>query len=139
MASEDQLDLFDATRPLRDAARVEQLPATARELIEIIGLDATIDLVKMYGGDELRIPLVVDGNSHMWAALAEAIGRDAAMRLVERCKATTIYVPMCVSALRSERNRDIIRRYDAGEPFDSIRRSYKISRSYLFRLLKRPV
>ena len=40
---------------------------------------------------------------------------------------------------RAYRNREIIRRIDAGEGFESVRRSYKISRSYLFRLLKKPI
>lgn len=134
-----QLDLFDATQPLRKPEHADALPKTAQYLVEIIGLDATIDLVKEEGGNELKIPGAVAGTSHMWERLVEIIGPTAAEALVRRCADTVVYVPTCAATLRRARNRDIIRRYDAGEPFDSIRRSYKISRSYLFRLLKRPV
>lgn len=139
MSHTHQMELFDATQPLRKPEQAEALPATAQYLVDIIGLDATIDLVKEEGGNELKIPSAVAGTSRMWDRLVEVIGPTAAKALVQRCANTAIYVPTCAAALRLVRNREIIRRYDAGEPFDSIRRSYKISRSYLFRLLKRPV
>lgn len=107
--------------------------------MEIIGLDATIDLVREEGGNELHLPEVIDGPSVAWARLVEIIGHDAAKLLVQGWPDTRVYVPMCAAPLRAVRHREIVRRYDAGEPFESIRRSYKISRSYLFRLLKRPV
>lgn len=133
----EQLSLFDATLPLRSEAHAEELPATARRLVEVIGLDATIDLVKMYGGDEPVIPSVVGGNSRVWAQLEECIGPEAAAALVREFGNTPIYVPFCSAALRAARNREIVSAYDAGEPFDSIRRRYKVSRSYLYRLMKR--
>lgn len=133
-----QLDLFDTTQPLRQQEHADALPKTAQYLVEIIGLDATIDLVKAEAGNDLRIPSAVGGTSVMWARLVETIGPSAAKALVERCRNTTVYVPYCARALQLARNRDIIRRYDAGEPFESIRRSYKISRSYMFRVLKKP-
>jgi hypothetical protein len=133
----EQLSLFDSTLPLRDASRVDELPATALQLIEIIGLDATIDLVRAEGGNDLPIPEVIGGKSRMWQHLVGLIGADAAGKLVERCRGTPVYVPMCAAALRAFRNRDILERFDRGERFDSIRRSYKISRSYLYRLLKK--
>lgn len=135
---EEQLSLFDATAPLRNIENSRQLPKTAQELVSVIGLEATIDLVKMFGGDELHIPEVVDGTSRMWPALVEAAGRNAAVQLVKHFAGTRIYVPMCEAALMHQRNREIVERFDAGEPFDAIRRRYRMSRSYLFRVLKKP-
>lgn len=137
-AHTEQLSLFDPTVPLRREEHITQLPKTARELVEVIGLDATIDLVKMFGGDEITVPGLVDGEARMWDLLVECIGREAAVKLVQRYRENRIYVPMCQAALRMLRNQEIISAYDAGEPFDAIRRRHKISRSYLFRLLKRP-
>lgn len=134
-----QFSLFDETVPLRRVDQADLLPKTARELVDAIGLEATIDLVKMFGGDELTMPGLVDGESRTWELLVECIGREAAARLVERFRGTTVYVPMCRAALRAERNREIIASYDGGEPFDSIRRRHRLSRSYLFRLLKKSV
>jgi hypothetical protein len=136
-AHPSQLSLFDVTAPLRNMADAVGLPKTARDLVDLIGLDATIDLVKMFGGDELHIPEVVDGTSRLWPVLVEAAGRAAAVSLVEHFAGTRVYVPMCRAALLTLRNREIIQRYDAGEPFDAIRRHYKMSRSYLFRVLKK--
>lgn len=133
-----QLSLFDSTAPLRSAENVDQLPKTARALVEVIGIDATIDLVKMFGGDEFYLPEAVDGASKLWAALVEAMGRDATVKLVEAFGATRIYVPTCQAALLKLRNQEIVASYDAGEPFDAIRRRHRVSRSYLFRLLKKP-
>ena len=134
-----QLGLFDSTVQLRSADHVDRLPATAHELVEVVGLDSTIDLVRMFGGDELKIPERTDGDSRIWTALLDAVGKQAATQLVERFAGTRIYVPMCKSALLNFRNREIVQAYDAGEPFDAIRRRHRLSRSYLFRLLKKPV
>ncbi len=138
-APANQLDMFDVGQVLCQKENAQVLPEVVQQLNALIGLDATIALVKEEGGNELRLPSVVDGSSPMWARLVEIVGHNAAELLVRCWPDTRLYVPMCSPALRAQRNRDIVQRYDAGESFESIRRSYKISRSYLFRLLKRPV
>ena len=132
-----QYSLFDSTMPLRDKTEVESLPGTARELISVMGLDATIDLVKAFGGDDLKIPEVINGTSRMWAILVETVGATAATKLVEGFGGTVCYVPLCQAALRDRRHRDIQRRYDAGEQFDALRRELNCSRSQLYRVLKK--
>lgn len=139
VATTQQLSLFDSTTALRRPDHVDELPKTARAIVDVIGLDATIDLVKMFGGDELKVPERIDGVSRAWEALVETIGRAATVQLVEAFGNTRIYVPMCRSALLNLRNQEIVRSYDSGEPFDAIRRRYRVSRSYLFRLLKKPL
>ena len=134
----EQYSLFDTTMPLRDEGEVEKLPESARELIEVIGLNATIDLIKDYPGDELKIPTMINGASRVWEQLVESIGPQDAEKLVARYKGTMLYVPTCRMALLAHRNREIIRRFDAGEPFDAIRRDIKVSRRHMYRLLKLP-
>lgn len=134
-----QFSLFDSTVPLRSEIAREDLPATARELVEVIGIDATIDLVKMFGGDDLKIPEVVNGTSRMWEILVETVGPDAAAKLVHRYAGTPIYIPVCRMALIAHRDRAIIQRFDAGEPFDKLRREHKITRRHLYRILKKPL
>lgn len=107
--------------------------------MEVIGIDATIDLVKMFGGDELKIPEVVNGTSRMWSILVETVGEDAAKKMVHRYAGTVVYIAKCQAALIIQRNREIVRRYDAGESFDKLRREYKLTRSWLFRVLKKPI
>lgn len=135
----EQFSLFDATMPLRSESAQDDLPGTARELVEVIGIDATIDLVKMFGGDDLKIPEVVNGTSRMWGILVETVGPAAAPKLVQRFAGTVIYIPTCAAALRIHRDREIIRRFDAGEPFDALRREHKITRRHLYRILKKPL
>lgn len=137
LPSRDQFGLFDETTSLRQTRYMEDLPDAAHTLIEVIGLQATIDLVKAHGGDEIKVPAVVEGNSRAWAMLDESIGPEAARRLVEsRFKGTPVYVPLCTAALLAARDREIVRRINAGEPFDQVRSSHRMSRSWLYRLLK---
>lgn len=117
---------------------VEELPKTAQELVRAIGLNATIDLVKMFGGNEFYLPGTNEGMAKLWAWLVEAVGAHAAEQLVEHFGGTRIYVPTCRDELLKLRNREICERYNSGEPFAAIRWRFKVSRSYLFRLLKKP-
>lgn len=135
----EQFSLFDVTMPLRSEVAQDDLPKTARELVQVIGLDSTIDLVKMCSGDELKIPEVINGSSRVWAMLVDAVGPDAASRLVQRYAGTPLYVPTCAVALRAHRDREIIRRIDAGEDFDVVRRDNKITRRHMYRVLKKPL
>lgn len=134
-----QYSLFEPTLPLRKEDDIEQLPATAQYLVEVMSLQATIDLVDAFGGDDLKVPQVVNGESRMWSALVEIIGPSEAKKLVERCGGTSVYVPTCHMALLRHRNRDIVTRYDAGTPLDALRREYKMTRRNLYRVLKMPV
>src|SRR5437868_3754156 len=137
-APREQFALFDSTAPLRQTRHMEDLPDTAHALIEVIGLQATIDMVAAHGGNDIKVPAVVDGTSRAWALLEETVGRDAATKLVNsHFQDTPVYVPMCAAALRAERNRDIVRRLETGEEFDSVRRRHRVSRSYLYRLLNK--
>ncbi|MBX3588749.1 MAG: hypothetical protein KF796_19125 [Ramlibacter sp.] len=133
--SPDQFSLFDPTVELRHQDGVDGLPASAQELVSIIGLDATIDLVKRCGGDELKIPENVGGSSRVWALLVETIGEGNAGKLVDRYAGTPLYIAKCATALRDHRNQALIARLHAGEDFDSVRRSADVSRRHLWRLL----
>lgn len=124
--------------PLRSASAREALPATARELVQVIGIDATIDLVKMFGGDELKIPVNIEAAPRIRDILIETIGPAAAEKLVQRYTGTWLYIPTCRIALIALRDRSIIERFDAGEDFDKLRREHKITRRHLYRILKKP-
>lgn len=87
------------------------LPAVIQWLVETIGHGHTMALVREFGGQELRIPMAE--GSDTWAALAEVIGDRAMKQLaaeigIER----EIYIAKCERALKQDRNRKIIARYD---------------------------
>lgn len=134
-----QFSLFDTTVPLRNESAAQDLPATARELVDLVGIDATINLVKDFAGDDLKIPEVINGTSRMWAILVETIGPDAAAKLVKRYAGMPIYVPTCHLALLGQRDRQIVQAFDAGEPFDKVRRDFKLTCRNLYRILKKPL
>ncbi|MGE0333181.1 MAG: hypothetical protein AB7P37_21080 [Ramlibacter sp.] len=131
----EQFNLFDSTMPLRNEDAVGGLPESIQELVDVIGLNATIDLVKVSGGDDLKVPEVVDGDSRAWAFLVENIGHEAATKLVERYKGTVLYVAKCDAALRQYRNDHYLSRIRAGEDFNAVRRESGMTRRHLFRLL----
>lgn len=131
----EQFALFDATMPLRNEGAVDELPESVQELVDVIGLEATIDLVKWAGGNELKVPEVVDGTSQVWAQLVEHVGREAAVKLVDRYSGTPLYVAKCEAALRVARDRSVVQRLRAGEDFDDVRRSINVTRRHMFRLL----
>lgn len=87
------------------------LPAVIQEIVRLIGYPRAMDMVREFGGQELRIPRAEGGDT--WAALVEVIGEPATRRLaaeigVER----EIYIAFCYAALKVERNRRIVARYD---------------------------
>ncbi len=87
------------------------LPAVIREIIRLIGHGPAMALVREFGGQELRIP--VTDASETWAALVEVIGEQATNALCAALAGETIYIALCAEAVRAERNRAMIARYDA--------------------------
>lgn len=87
------------------------LPTVVQDLIGIIGHARTMALVREFGGQNLRIPR--SDSSDTWAALAEVIGEPATRQL---CAAIglerEIYIARCEQALKQDRNRKLIARYE---------------------------
>ena len=87
------------------------LPATIEALIGIIGHSKTRDLVREFGGQNLRIPRTE--MSEVWGALVEVIGEKATRRLSDALGGEgEIYISKCDAAMRDDRNRKMIQRYD---------------------------
>lgn len=87
------------------------LPAVIQEIVRLIGYGRAMDMVREFGGQELRIPRA-EGCS-TWAALVEVIGERSTRKLaaeigIER----EIYIARCERALKQERNRKMIARYE---------------------------
>lgn len=121
---------------LRVTRNMELLPAAAHELIEVIGLQACINLVASRGGQEFKVPEVIGGESREWKRLVDAVGYDAATKLVERCAGTAVYVPMCKAALREERDRTILQLREDGASLDALGSQFNMTRRHLFRIIK---
>lgn len=86
------------------------LPPTIEIFVSLIGHGPTMDLVRAFGGNDFRFPARREGAN--WEALIELIGERQAARLIERFDGDEVYIALCDRALRADRNRRLIARYD---------------------------
>lgn len=98
----------------KETAYVSQLPAKARELVDFLGLPATLLLVKEYGGQTFMIP---KGRRALGVAriaeLGEIIGTEAAQKLCHTYGGEYLSVPACKRALLALRDADMQAHFDA--------------------------
>lgn len=94
---------------------VELLPATARELVRVVGLTAVIKLIESHGGTSLLVPQGKNrAGQAAYEALAELIGYKEMAALAEHYRGDDVlYIPSCKAALRAVRNRLIRADFDA--------------------------
>lgn len=93
------------------AADLANLPPMIREFVRLVGHAKTMRLVADFGGTRLRMTDSEDHPDHQ--ALIESIGAKATKALTAAFKAEgEVYVAKCDRALRDDRNRRIIQRYD---------------------------
>lgn len=86
------------------------LPVVVQEIIRHIGHGHAMTLVREFGGQDLRIPR--GEGSDLWAALAETIGERATKALCAALGGEEIYIALCHQALKHDRNRKMIARYE---------------------------
>lgn len=84
-------------------ARLQELPKSVQELVELIGIDAALAIVQERGGIRLCVPR--QAREDHW--LVPLIGLDALRALVAHYDGEEIDVPRCASALRAARERQI--------------------------------
>lgn len=87
------------------------LPKTIQTIVELIGHADAMALVRELGGREIRVPATKAGAT--WEYLVEIVGPTSAARLWERYRGTELYIALCTRALKADRNRLMITRYDA--------------------------
>lgn len=90
---------------------VEQLPKTARDLVEVIGLPATLALVEQFKGRMLPVPKLI-GRGAQYHAIAEVIGEPATNALCAHAGGTEIPVPKCVEAIRAHTHNKLRQDFD---------------------------
>ena len=86
------------------------LPAVVQEIVGIIGHGPAMELVRAFGGQELRVPKT--DASDTWAALVEIIGEPLTRALAAAFCGEPVYIALCDRALRADRNRKMIARYE---------------------------
>lgn len=94
---------------------------SAGYVIALIGADAAAVLFERLGGLELAIPKVCDSKSSEVAALLiDAIGEEAARRIVTACADTRLYIPKANQGRNRGRNQRIRQAYNSGASVNDI-------------------
>ena len=87
------------------------LPEVIQEIVRLVGHSHAMALVHAFGGQELRIPKTEASDT--WAALVEVIGEPATRKLAAGLGGgEPIYIALCARAVKADRNRRMIERYD---------------------------
>ncbi len=86
------------------------LPPVIVEIIRLIGHGKAMALVHEFGGQNLRFPKGEGGA--LWAALVECIGERATRALCAALGGEEVYIAFCLLALKQDRNRKMIARYE---------------------------
>lgn len=137
--TDPQLEMF-GPRPAVQATKFSDhdLPRSAQELIAAIGFESAMKLMVALPGMDFVVPQrLADGV--VCDMLVDAIGHNATEQLLKWGAGSHLYVPACHRALIAARDREIIRRIDAGEHVYTVCRAFKMTRRHLFRVLKRPL
>ncbi|MDR3055179.1 MAG: hypothetical protein LBU53_07235 [Zoogloeaceae bacterium] len=98
---------------LKDLQANRRFPASAKELIDLIGLEATAALITAYPSQEVLIPVRPGGASlpgkHSWAQLVGMVGEDTAVLLCRDYGGQKLYVPSCAPA-KEAKAHDILQK-----------------------------
>ncbi|MFA6312343.1 MAG: Mor transcription activator family protein [Sterolibacterium sp.] len=124
------------------------LPAKARELIEMIGLPATLRLIDEYGGQTFQVPKGkrVKGVAKL-EELAAVIGTEAVKKLSHAFGGEVIAVPSCKRALLGRRDADLQARFDtmtstgglsARSAVNWLAKEFRVNATTVWKTLKRP-
>lgn len=111
----------------------DELPRLLREIAEVVGLPATIQLVARYGGTTIVVPSTTQNNNQ----LAQMLGPDAAAKLVRRYAGTKLYISKTNHAPRKARDIEIYQRHKHGLAVVSqLAREYGLSDRMVWRIIK---
>lgn len=109
------------------------LPASVRELVEVIGLAAALAIVEARGGVRLSVP--TKATAEHW--LAELIGLEALEALVAVYAREEIEVPRCAAALRTLQERRIVAEFERGASNAELARKYQYTERGIRKLRRR--
>ncbi len=121
-----------------NAAAIPHLPPFAQELVDLIGFDPTMALVRAFGGIPLRIPKRNTGGAG-YEAISEIVGQEATDKLICRYGGDRVKMPRCQRLLIVNRWRRIIADYERGDTLNQIALRYRITERAVSKILKKPV
>lgn len=110
---------------------VSLLPPTLAEMVEVIGLAATLKLADRFGGAQLWIP----GRLTAEHPLVYLLGRKTAQALADRYALNRLNIPKADRATKAARDGEIRRRYAGGEKASALAREFDLTERWVWNIL----
>ena len=108
---------------LKDIDCADLLPKTLREIVDVIGIGATMKLVECYGGIRVWIPAKIDSKHD----LSKNIGYFAARKMCQYYALEHLRIDKAECSLRALRDHDIQSRKES-DTAPTLAREYKFNR-----------
>lgn len=116
---------------------MDNLPKSIRDIVDLVGLPATMALVRAYGGIYLKVPTGARADGAVRARLIALMGEDAAAALIRTYGGERVAIARCEAALRDERDSRIIAAYDANTSAATIALRENMTERHVRNILKR--
>ncbi len=126
--------------------KIEDIPESLHQMVEIVGIEKFVMICKMYGGATIYIPVynkVVMGDrnrkivrDYNGKKMVEIVGIEKFVMICKMYGGATIYIPVYNKVVMGDRNRKIVRDYN-GKNLDKLRVRYNISKEQLKFILKK--
>ncbi|MDX9717201.1 MAG: Mor transcription activator family protein [Thauera sp.] len=117
------------------------LPATARDLVRLVGWAKAEALIRELGGIPFPVPKGANNNSAgaaRFERLAEIVGVRGAERIVAEYGDDILHIPNCKTAIARARMRAMRARCDAGATLEDIALEFGCTTRWVSMVLKRP-
>lgn len=103
------------------------------QVVDLIGIHATLRLVRLKGGQTISFPLAQ--NLHYLNWLVVEVGMNEAICLCDFYQGATIKLPIEVNALLQVRNQAISKDFQNGGSISSIAKKYGVDRKLVQTIL----
>lgn len=123
----------------------DKLPTSVRELVDILGMDTVLTLIRSLGGTTFPVPKRETKQGEVrYRMLVEVIGEEAADLVVYHYGGGDMYIPRCAKALQESRDAEInstfLRECREGKSstdiVNSLARKYKLTDRRVWDILK---
>lgn len=104
-----------------------------KKVVELIGTQAAIRLVRAKGGRDLKLPMPHNLSDNNW--LVALVGMDNAKKLCNHFVGVSLKLPIEVNALVQLRNASIVIDYQDGMSISSIANNYQIDRKLVQKII----
>ncbi|MBF0438739.1 MAG: hypothetical protein HQL93_06405 [Magnetococcales bacterium] len=109
----------------------EDLPNSLEEIAMVIGREGALQLVGACGGTRIFVPRRLRAQHK----LVTLLGFAQAQRLANHFGGETLTVVRAADLLRRTRNREIVRRYDAGDGVRQLARDHALTERQIYSIL----